>query len=44
MGSAPNQIKTLIYISEMDEMGGKHFSLRKISALLHEVGISDEMS
>lgn len=28
----------------MDEIGGKHFSLWKISALLDGVGISDEMS
>lgn len=40
----PNQIKTRICISEMDEIGGKHFSLWKISAQLDDVGISDEMS
>ncbi len=28
----------------MDEIGGKYFALWKISALLDEVGISDEMS
>lgn len=39
-----NQIKMLISISEMDEMGGKRFALWKITAPSDGAGILDEMS
>lgn len=39
-----NPIKTLISISEMDEIGGKCFALWKITAPLDGAGILDETS
>lgn len=39
-----NQIKTLISISEMDEIGGKCFALWKITAPLDGARILDEPS
>lgn len=39
-----NRIKTLISISEMDEIGGKCFALWKITAPLDGAGIVDETS